>query len=42
MDKMITGKDLIELGFKPNKLFKEALSFINENNLSRRFYERIS
>lgn len=31
---MITGKDLIELGFKPNKLFKEALSFINENNLS--------
>lgn len=32
---MITGKDLIEMSFKPNKLFKSALLFINDNNLKR-------
>jgi RNA-splicing ligase RtcB len=31
--KMITGKDLIEMGYIPNKLFKTAISYINENNL---------
>lgn len=31
---MITGKDLIEMGYKPNKLFKEAIEYANENNLS--------
>ena len=31
---MITGKDLIELGLKPNKRFKEAIEYANENNLS--------
>lgn len=31
---MITGKDLIELGLKPNKSFKEAIEYANENNLS--------
>lgn len=30
---MITGKDLIQLGYKPNKLFKDALMHINNNNL---------
>ena len=29
----ITGKDLIELGFKPGKWFKEALQYINDNEL---------
>ena len=32
---MITGKDLIALGFKPSILFKKALIHINENNLSQ-------
>ena len=31
---MITGKDLIEMGYKPNKLFKEAIEYANANNLS--------
>lgn len=31
---MITGKDLIELGYKPRKWFKEALDFANQNQLS--------
>lgn len=31
---MITGKTLIELGFKPNKLFKQAIEYANTNNLS--------
>jgi RNA-splicing ligase RtcB len=31
---MITGKDLIELGFKPNKRFREAIDYANKNNLS--------
>lgn len=30
---MITGKDLIEMGYKPNKLFKEAIEYANANNL---------
>ena len=30
---MITGKTIIELGFKPGKWFKEALEFANNNNL---------
>ena len=30
---MITGKDLIELGFKPGKWFKDAIAYVNENNL---------
>jgi RNA-splicing ligase RtcB len=29
----ITGKTLIELGFKPSKWFNEALSYANSNNL---------
>ncbi len=31
---MLTGKDLIDLGYKPNKWFKEAIEYINENKLS--------
>lgn len=31
---MITGQDIIELGFKPNKWFKEVIEYANENNLS--------
>ena len=31
---MITGKDLIELGFKPGRWFKEALAHANEHQLS--------
>ena len=31
---MITGKDLIDLGYKPNKAFKDAIEYINTNNLS--------
>lgn len=30
---MITGKDLIELGYKPNKRFKEVMEYANQNNL---------
>lgn len=30
---MITGKDLIFLGYKPSKLFKDAIAYINANNL---------
>jgi RNA-splicing ligase RtcB len=30
---MITGKDLIELGFTPNKTFKQAIEYANTNNL---------
>lgn len=30
---MITGKDLIAMGYKPNKLFKEAIEYANANNL---------
>ena len=31
---MITGKDLIDLGFKPNKWFKDVIDYANKNNLS--------
>jgi hypothetical protein len=31
---MITGKDLINLGYKPNKLFKDAINYINNNGLT--------
>lgn len=31
----ITGKDLIEMGYKPNKSFKKAIEYANTNNLSR-------
>lgn len=31
---MITGKDLIEMGYKPNKLFKDAIEYANANNLT--------
>lgn len=31
---MITGKDLIELGYKPGKNFKEAIEHINTNGLT--------
>ncbi len=31
---MITGKDIIELGFEPSKWFKDVIQFANENNLS--------
>ncbi len=30
---MITGKQLIELGYKPSKWYNEAFEFINQNNL---------
>ena len=30
---MITGNEIINLGYKPGKWFKEALEFANENNL---------
>ena len=30
---MITGKDLVEMGYKPNRLFKQALEYANANNL---------
>jgi len=30
---MITGKTLIDLGFKPNKWFKEAIEYANKHNL---------
>ncbi len=31
---MITGKDLIGMGYKPNKLFKNVIEYANSNNLS--------
>jgi RNA-splicing ligase RtcB len=31
---MITGKDLIDLGFKPNKWFKDVIDYANQNQLS--------
>ncbi|MEY5049739.1 MAG: hypothetical protein RLZZ175_3098 [Bacteroidota bacterium] len=31
---MITGNDLLELGYKPSKWFKEAIAFINNNHLN--------
>lgn len=31
---MITGKDLIEMGYKPNKLFKDAIEYANANHLT--------
>lgn len=31
---MITGKDLINMGYKPNKFFKKAIEYINSNNLN--------
>lgn len=31
---IITGKVLIELGFKPGRWFKQAIQYANENNLS--------
>jgi tRNA-splicing ligase RtcB len=30
---MITGKTLIDLGFKPSKWFKEAIEYANQHNL---------
>lgn len=30
---MITGKVLIDMGYKPNKLFKTAIEYANANNL---------
>lgn len=34
MSQNINGKTLIELGYKPNKWFKDAILYANENNLS--------
>lgn len=31
---MITGKDLIDLGFKPSKWFKDVIDYANQNQLS--------
>lgn len=31
---MITGKDIIDLGFKPSKWFKEVIEYANKNQLS--------
>ncbi|HEX8503848.1 MAG TPA: RNA-splicing ligase RtcB, partial [Hymenobacter sp.] len=31
---MVTGKDLLDLGLKPGKWFKDALEHINANDLS--------
>ena len=31
---MLTGKDLLDLGLKPNKRFGEALAHINDNHLT--------
>lgn len=31
---MITGKDIIDLGYKPNRWFKEAIKHINKHQLS--------
>lgn len=31
---MITGKDIIDLGFKSGKWFKDAIAFSNQNQLS--------
>jgi RNA-splicing ligase RtcB len=31
---MITGKDLIEMGYSPNKLFKKIIDYANVNNVS--------
>ncbi len=31
---MITGQNIIDLGFKPNKWFKEVIEYANQNNLS--------
>jgi hypothetical protein len=31
---MITGKDLISMGYEPNKMFGIALEHINKNSLS--------
>lgn len=31
---MITGRDLIEMGYKPNKTFKNGLEYINKNGLT--------
>jgi RNA-splicing ligase RtcB len=33
-DIMITGKDILDLGFKANRWFREAIAYANENNLS--------
>ena len=30
---MITGKELIELGYRPSKWFKEAIEYANQHNL---------
>jgi tRNA-splicing ligase RtcB len=32
----ITGKNLIEMGYKPNRWFSKALKYINKNNLSEK------
>lgn len=31
---MLTGKDLIDLGYKPHKWFKDAIDYANQNQLS--------
>lgn len=31
---MITGNDLVKMGYKPSKLFKVAIEFANKNNLT--------
>ena len=31
---MITGKDIIDLGFKPSKWFKDVIDYANQNQLS--------
>lgn len=39
---MITGKDLIGMGYKPNKLFKDAIEHINaEMHIEHRLYNMI-
>ena len=35
MENKITGKEIIELGFKSGKWFPEALEYINSNDLSK-------
>jgi hypothetical protein len=31
---MRTGKDIIDLGFKPSKWFKDVIDYANQNQLS--------
>jgi len=34
-----TGKTLIDLGYKPNKWFTEAIEYINANNVQKQMTE---